>query len=62
MKHAKKQQQPKLACIKVYTTPELATCFARYARIQGRSASRQGEFLIKQALLETQPEKRLANG
>lgn len=62
MKHIKKQQQPKLNCIKIYTTPELAKCFARYARIQGRSASRQGEFLIKQALLDAQPEKRLVNG
>lgn len=62
MKHSKKQRQAKLTYIKIYTTPELIACFARYARIQGRSASRQGEFLIKQALLDAQPEKRLVNG
>lgn len=62
MKHVKKQQHPKLTYIKIYTTPELVSCFSRYARLQGRSASRQGEFLIKQALLNAQPEKRLANG
>ncbi len=61
MKHDKKQHQ-KLTYIKIYTTPELVSCFSRYARLQGRSVSRQGEFLIKQALLDAQPDKRLVNG
>lgn len=53
----------KLLHIKIYTTPEIIRAFADYSRQQGRSSSRQGEFLVKQALaLDARERKLVANG
>lgn len=64
MKHGREQRGKvdKLMHIKVYTTPEIIEAFAAYARRQGRSSSRQGEFLVKQALaLDARERKLVAN-
>lgn len=45
-----RSQASKQLHIKIYTTPEILDAFAHFSSNQGRSASKQGEFLIKQAL------------
>lgn len=65
MRHTRAQASKvdKLLHIKIYTTPEIIRAFAEYARRQGRSSSRQGEFLVKQALaLDVRERKLIANG
>lgn len=51
---------PRQPYIKIYTTPEIIEAFARYARSQGRSSSKQGEFLLKQALVAEVPVRKIA--
>lgn len=66
MRHVNKLHQrrhPKQPYIKIYTTQALVDAFAAYSAEQGRSVSKQGEFLVKQALAtEAQSRKLVANG
>mgnify|MGYP001165591299 CR=1 FL=1 len=62
MRHPKKLHQrhhPKQPYIKIYTTQPIVDAFAELAAEQGRSASKQGEFLIKQAIATTDRDGRL---
>lgn len=63
MRHSKKphhRQHSKQPYIKIYTTQPIVEAFAEFSAEQGRSASKQGEFLVKQAIGMASPDGRLA--
>lgn len=66
MRHTKKihqRQHPKQPYIKIYTTQPIVDAFAEFSAQQGRSVSKQGEFLVKQAIaMKDRDERLVMNG